>query len=329
MQHFIPKTGGSAPSTTGGRMSLGNVTKGRIERPYKICLWGHEGCGKSTFASRAPNPIFLCSEDGTSQLDVARFPTPQHWDEVGQAIFALQQSDHDYRSLVIDTVDWLEPLCWAAVAQKQGKAHLEEIPYGRGHLFAVDAWRSLLAKLDQLVRTRKMHVILLGHSTIRKIDDPQTGAYDRHTLKIHEKSAAVLREWVDALLFARYEVVTVQKGNKVRGVSSGARVIHTQWTAAYDAKNRYDLPDTLPLDWEEFDQAAKAHAPAAAARLRAELLELIPRLEEPEKARKALEEWAGSDPSRLAQLLDKVRAKVTIAQTDEPAAPAGDEGGAS
>jgi hypothetical protein len=131
----------------------------------------------------------------------------------------------------------------------------------------------------------------------------------------------VLREWVDAILFARHEVKTIERNGKSRGMSSGVRLLHTTWTAAYDAKNRFDLPETLPLSWEEFDIAVRSHVPADAGKLRAELSELIPRLDDPQKAEKALREWAGDSPARLAQLLDKVRGKLALqdAAGDDPA----------
>ena len=306
------KTQPSSLSSPSSRMTLANVTRGKQERPLRAIVYGVEGVGKSTFASRAPGALFLCAEDGTAQLDGARFPSPRSWAEVLEAIRVLTHDEHPYRTLVVDTLDWLEPLCWAHVCQAAGKSNIEEFGYGKGYVAALDQWRVLLGRLDMLVRTRKMHILLVAHAAIRRVDDPQTGPFDRYRMKLHDKAADLLREWVDAILFARHEVMTVEIKGRVRGRSSGARVIHTQWTAAYDAKNRFDLPETLPLDWDEFEAAVRAHVPASADKLREELKELIPRLEEPEKAEKAMREWAGDDPARLAQLVDKVRSKVAL-----------------
>jgi hypothetical protein len=321
---------GVAPSNSASRMTLANVTRGRQERPIRVCLAGIEGVGKSTFAANAPAPIFLCSEDGTAQLDVARFPTPRSWADVLEAVRVLTSEEHAFRSLAIDTLDWLEPLCWEAVCQANGKKAIEDLAYGRGYALALDQWRHLIGRLELLQRTRKMHVVLLAHTAIKRINNPDTDAFDRFQMKLHDKAAALWREWVDELLFARHEVVTIEKRGKLRGVSSGARVMHTQWTAAYDAKNRHDLPETMPLDWQDFEEAIKAHVPANPEKLKAELLELIPRLPDPDKARKALETWAGDSAPRLAQLLDKVRSKVSLHEAgmgEEPTA--GEEGGAS
>lgn len=302
-----------APVGSGSRMTLANVTKGKIDKPLRVCIFGTPGVGKTSFAAAAPRPIFLCSEDGTSHLDVERFPQPASWQDVLDAITALLHDDHPYKTLAIDTLDWLEPLCHQRVAQEARVSDIEQIGFGKGYIAAVTHWRALLSRLDTLVRTRRMNIVLIAHAVIKRIDDPQVGAFDRYRIPLHEKSADVIREWVDALLFARHEVRTVERNGKTRGMSSGARLLHTTWTAAYDAKNRFDLPETLPLSWEDFEAAVRAHAPADPAKLKAELAELIPQLDADTRAK--AEEYlakAGEDAARLAQLLDRVRSKVAL-----------------
>jgi len=300
------------PPGGGSRMSLANITRGKQDRPLRIILYGVEGVGKSTFAAQAPSPIFLCAEDGTSHLDVARFPSPRTWNEVLEAVKVLTHDEHTFKTLVIDTLDWLEPICWQFICQQSGKVSVEDFSYGKGYMLAMEQWRILLGRLENLTRTRRMNIIMVAHASIRRVDDPQTGPFDRYRMKLHEKSADLLREWVDAILFTRHEVKTIERNGKQRGVSSGVRLLHTTWTAAYDAKNRFDLPETLPLAWDEFESAVRSHVPADPERIRAEITELIPRLDDRAKAEKALHEWAGNDPSKLAQLLDKVRSKVAL-----------------
>jgi len=303
-------------------MSLNNITRGKQERPLRVILYGVEGVGKSTFASQAPNPIFLCAEDGTSHLDVARFPSPQTWTEVLEAIRVLTHEEHTFKTLVIDTLDWLEPLCWQHVCHIHGKKSIEDFSYGKGFVIAVEQWRQLLGRLELLVRNRHMNVIMLAHGAVRRVDDPQAGQFDRYRLKLHEKSADVLREWVDAVLFARHEVKTIERNGRVRGMSSGVRLLHTTWTAAYDAKNRFDLPETLPLAWDEFEAAVRAHTPADVDKMKAELQELIPKLRDgADRAEKALRDWAGDNPARLAQLLDKVRGRIALQDGGVEGAP--------
>lgn len=296
------------------RMILKNVTTGKQERPLRVIVYGLEGVGKSTFGASAPRPIFLCAEDGTSHLDVARFPSPYTWTDVLEAIRVLTHEEHSFKTLVIDSLDWLEPLCWAHLCQIHGKRNVEDFGFGKGYVLAVDQWRDLLGRIELLVRTRKMNVVMIAHSIVKKVDDPQVGAFDRYQMKLHDKSAAVLREWVDAVLFARPDVKVIERNGKARGMSSGARLLHTTWTAAYDAKNRFDLPETLPLSWEDFEAACKAHAPSDPAKLLAEIEELLPQLQDEEARAKAaafVAERRGN-AAALAQALDRLRSRVAL-----------------
>jgi hypothetical protein len=45
-----------------------------------------------------------------------------------------------------------------------------------------------------------------------------------------------------------------------RGVSKG-RVMYLSRTPAFDAKNRYALPDKLPLNWQDLQDALTSKTP--------------------------------------------------------------------
>lgn len=312
----VPQTS-SAPIQS--RMQLGAVTRGRLERPMRVLLYGVEGVGKSTFAGNAPSPIFLAAEDGTAQLDVARFPEPQSWREVFEALDELIARDHPYQTVVVDTLDWLEPLCWKHVVQKANSPKItsvEDFGYGKGYVAALDEWRLLLAKFEQVRLKRGMHVVFLAHSWIKPFKNPEDEDYDRYELKLHAKASGLLKEWSDAVLFARYEtfVNTDEKAKRSRGVSTGARIIHTKRTAAWDAKNRYDLPETLPLDWSAFVEAVKRQAPADPAKLRARIDALLAQTTDAELAQKvtAAVEAAGINAALLAKYADTLAARISI-----------------
>jgi hypothetical protein len=248
------------------RLSL--VTSGKVERPFRMLMYSPEGCGKTTFAAGAPSPIFIPTEDGSSHLDVARFPRPTSWAEVIEDVRSLKVEDHKYKTLVIDTLDWAEPLCWAkvvadAVPTKDGKRaeSIEEVGggYGKGFQAAVDVWRQLLSEIEILQAAKGMHVILLAHSALKMYRNPEGEDFDRYTVKFQEKAAGLFREWCDELLFANFETFAQKdKSKRIRGVSSGTRLIFTTRRAAFDAKTRRSLPEQLALDWSEFEKAARA-----------------------------------------------------------------------
>lgn len=268
--------GNGKPTT--GRMKLGNVVKGRIAKPVRVLLYGPPGIGKTTFAAAAPVPIFIGAEDGTSELDVERFPQPGTWSDVLDALDELATASHSYQTVVLDTLDWLEPLCWQHVCttnrDKQGKPYenIKDLGYGKGYAAALDQWRILLKKLEELRDARSLSIVLLAHTTIRPFKNPEGDNYERYQLKLHHSASSLFREWPDAVLFAMYETYThAVDGGETKGISTGARVMGTQRTAAYDAKNRYDLPDRVPLDWPSFAESLAARPAAITAALEVEL----------------------------------------------------------
>lgn len=296
------------------RMTLSAVVKGKLEAPYRITGYGPEGTGKTTFAAGAPAPIFIGAEDGTAHLDVARFPRPESLPEVLEAIRVLTTTDHDFRTLVVDTLDHLEPLIWAEVCKRDGVQLIEEVGggYGKGYTAAIDEWRKVLASIENLQRVKRMNVILLAHSHIKSFKNPEGEDYDRYQLKLHDKAAGLVKEWSDAVLFMRQEtLVHKEKHRKAKGVGTGARVIHTERSAAFDAKNRYSLPAELPLSWEDFDTAARAGRVAEPTALRAEIQRKA-KLLGADIERVILETVAkaGDDTQRLAQINNRVNVKL-------------------
>jgi AAA domain len=247
---------------TPSRMTLASIQRGRTKAPLRILLHGVPGVGKTTFAASAPGAVFLGREDGGGLLDLARFPRPETWSEVLAAVRTLAAEKHDFKTLVIDTLDSLEPLCWRAVCERDGKAtQIEEVGggYAKGYNVAVDEWRVLIAALERL-RDVGMHVVLLAHTAVKNFKNPEGPDYDRYIMKLHEKAGGAFVEWCDTVLFAQFEgyVSTDKKGGKGKGKSSDLRVAYTRRHAAYDAKNRHALPETLPLSWDDFWTAVNA-----------------------------------------------------------------------
>jgi hypothetical protein len=289
--------------------------RGKLTAPLRLVLYSTDGLGKSTFASNAPAPIFIGAEDGTAQLDVARMPDVATWDDILESVEELATTEHGFQTLVLDTADWAEPLCWAHVAKAAKKENIEDLAYGKGYAAALDQWRVLLSKMER-ARARGMHIIILAHSIIRTFKNPvqEVGDFDRWEMKLHTKASGLLREWADVVLFGSYETFTVTDDKKrTRGISTGARLVHTERTAAYDAKNRHALPPTLPLDWEAFAGAVAAHQPASPAKLRERIAALLENAPEELRVRvNAAVAKAGDDAALLARIENKLSAEANI-----------------
>jgi hypothetical protein len=285
-------------------MKLDALVKGRQAKPVRVLLYGVEGIGKSTFAANSPAPIFLGAEDGTAHLDVTRFPMPTSWVEALDAVRTLTREAHDFKTLAVDTLDWLEPLLWEHICARDAQQNIEAYGYGKGYVAALDEWRIFLAALEKLREERGMHVVLLAHSWIKPFKNPEGNDFDRYELKLHPKAGGLLKEWSDVVLFANYETFAVADNSKrAKGVSRDMRLIHTTRKAAFDAKNRFDLPESLALDWNEFWTALQTARPADPKALEAAIRENAEKLEAGLKA-KVLEAItrAGGDAVKLAQL---------------------------
>lgn len=304
----------SVATAAPNRMTLSAVTRGIIQAPYRIVVHGTDGVGKSTFAADAPSPIFLGAEDGTGELDVARFPTPENWADVLDAVRTLTNDAHDYKTLAVDSLDWVEPHIWQHTCNESGVDNIELVGGGfqKGYVAALDLWRVFFAALERLQAAKGMHVVLIAHSSIKMFKNPEGDDFERYILKLQEKAAGLCREWVKGVYFANYETFAVkQKSKRVKGVSTGARLMHTQRTAAFDAKDRYGLPTTLPLSWVEFETAAKAARPADLKDLTSEITRKAQLAggEAGEKAMAFLMQYEGN-ATALAKINDLLNAKL-------------------
>lgn len=227
------------------------VRRGRIPRPQKVVIYGPEGVGKSTLASQTPEPVFLDTEGGTHHLDVVRFDSAATWDEITAAVAQLGKADHPFKTLIVDTADWLEKRLAEHLCRKANKDSIEDFGYGKGWVQLGEEFARFLSSLDALL-ARGMHVVFLAHSTVRKFEAPdQAGSYDRFELKLSKQAAPLLKEWADVVLFANYVTRIAEKDNgKTRAVGGKERVLFASHTAAWDAKNRHGLPDKLPFNAE-------------------------------------------------------------------------------
>jgi hypothetical protein len=240
------------------------VSRGRITRPQKAVIYGPEGVGKSTLASLTPDPVFLDTEGGTHHLDVIRLDAASTWEEITAAITQLAKADHPFRTLVIDTADWLEKRLSEHLCRKSNKDSIEDFGYGKGWVILTEEFARFLNSLDALT-ARGMHVVFLAHSTVKKFEAPdQAGSYDRFELKLSKQVAPLLKEWADVVLFANYVTRIAEKDSgKTRGVGGKERVLYATHTAAYDAKNRHGLPDKLPFSIDALAPVFGAQATTA------------------------------------------------------------------
>ena len=245
------------------------ITGGVVSAPLKVVLYGVEGIGKSSFAARFPQPVFIDTEGGTGRLDVRRLPAPDSWQMLLDEAAAAADGQVPCQTLVLDTADWAEKLCMAGVCARFKVKGIEDIGYGKGYTYVKEDFARLLDALDKVIASGR-HVVVVAHAAVAKFEQPDAvGSYDRWVMKTSKQVAPLLREWCDMLLFANYKTVVEKSGAgpSAKNKASGARRV--LYTTCWDAKNRFGLPDEVPFDYESIraiveSSTVKAPSPAPA-----------------------------------------------------------------
>ena len=231
------------------------INRGIVPTAKKVVIYGPEGIGKTTFAARFPSPVFIDTEGSTKEYDVARFPAPTSWQMLLDEVAEVKKNPQICRTLVIDTADWAEAACFAHVISAGQVKSIEDFGYGKGYVKAKEEFGKLLNELTEVVNAG-VNVVVTAHAAMRKFEQPdEMGSYDRWEMKLYTSQktniAALLKEWADMVLFANYKTFAVKDKNSNKAKAQGGqRVMYTTHHPCWDAKNRYGLPEILPLDYE-------------------------------------------------------------------------------
>lgn len=238
-------------------MSLLNelVTSGKVKKNFLILMYGPEKVGKTTFGSELPKPLFICGESGTDQLDVRRIK-PNDWLQLKAILKELIETEDESKTIVLDTIDWLEQLLLKHLIQTSHVSNIKEIGGGWGAYkgMLITEWHDLFKLLDEL-RVKK-GICFLAHSHTKRFSDPILSCeYDRYELKMeYPEVSSVFKEYVDAILFVNFET-TVKKEKqtkKIRAYGDDTRILYTKRTHAFDAGNRYGMPEEMECSAKEF-----------------------------------------------------------------------------
>ena len=248
-------------------ISLASIQKGGTQKPPITVIHGSPGIGKTSFGAAAPNPVFIRTEDGMGTLTCDSFPVAETYQDVVDALGALfSDPKHGYQTLVIDSLSALEPLIWKRVATDSNKQNIEDLGFGKGYVMALDYWTQFLTGIIALRDKHNIMPILIAHSEVTRYDSPITEPFDRYLIRLHKRAFALMYERADIIGFANWQTMIVKDDvgfnkKQARGIGTGERLLHLVERPAYIAKNRYNLPETIPLSWQSFSEALSAAFP--------------------------------------------------------------------
>lgn len=232
-------------------LSLSSLKTTKTTNPPIFVIYGVDGVGKTSLAAEFPDPIYISTPGERPPSDV-ELPTPGEVDDFGQLLDLfgeLLTEDHDRKTVIVDSLDGLEPLVWQYTCQQNKWASIEEPGYGRGYVEADNAWREYLAAIQALAGNG-IAVVQLAHPEIVRFESPTSDPYSRYGIKLHKRAAALVRESADVVGFVNYRTTLKSAdagfGKKVtHGEGGGDRQIHLEERPGYVAKNRYGAPATV------------------------------------------------------------------------------------
>ena len=250
-------------------ISLASLKTSAGTKPPLIVLYGVGGVGKTTLAAGAPDPVVIWTEDGAGKLKLPGWRV-NTYAEVTEAISTLYTEEHEFKTLVVDSADWLETLIWTEACARNDWKTIEDAGYGKGYVAALMVWKEYLEGLNALRDEKGMTIIQIAHADIKRFDNPETEPYDRYVIKLHAKASSLIQEHADIVGFLNYRV-SLQKADvgfnkKVsRAVGGGQRVLYLEERPAFHAKNRFGLPTSidLPTTKEAWKQPEKIWAAVA------------------------------------------------------------------
>ena len=283
---------------------LERVKKGQKPRAPRIMMIGVEGVGKSTAGAQMPNPIFICGESGLVGPQFVDTPSfvPENWSEMLQFLDELVKEPGDFKTVVVDTLDWVEPMLYSHVCQVNNHKNIEDFGYGKGYVVAQQEARQLLVRLEKL-NLNGFNILLLCHSQIKTVNNPIGDNYDHFESKLNAKISGIFREWCDCVLFAQFDMYTRKDGMRSKAYGGDGRIVQTTHSAAWDAKNRFGLPEVMPLDMVAIMEAI-TNGQVDVDSLKKEFAGYINGMSK-DVAKKA-QEWLDSGKWTTAQLAQKV-----------------------
>jgi len=215
-----------------------------------VLVYGATKIGKSTWCSNADRAVFLSTEPGLNSLEVFQVPI-RSWDELLAACGEIAEGNHEFRTVILDTVDNAYRMCAEHVCRKFKVEHESDLGYGKGFALTNNEFQRVLNKLAFM----PCGLYLISHSQEVEIET-RTGKYNKTVPTLPEKARKIVLGLVDMVLYCDIETVAGTEGRTV-----ARRVMRTKPSLNYEAGDRTGkLPEVIDLDYTKFTEAFNATA---------------------------------------------------------------------
>lgn len=223
-------------------------------RPVVATIIGDAGLGKTSLAATFPKPIFIRAEDGLSSIpELLRpdaFPRIHSVDDLWEQLTALIKEDHQYDTLVVDSVTALEVIFTDHVIDTDPKRpkgiQQAHGGYGAGRDMVSSMHRRLRKAAEMLVE-RGLNVVFVAHADTVRIEPPDADPYTKYTMRLHEKSMQPYVDNVDLVGFLRLETFVTGDGERKKAISDGTRQLVCHAVASNVSKNRFGITEPIEV----------------------------------------------------------------------------------
>lgn len=247
---FAASMGKNVVKDSEGNIIAENVTK---EKWSKSKAGVEDTYPKDSKWSGSHGVIIVQCEDGIGKIECNHFDVAKTYKEFMDNLLSLLNEDHEYKTVAVDSLDWLEKLMKTHVCEENGWGDISQPAFGKGFTATLKLWEEYLEVLNRLRDEKNMTVLQIAHNEIKRIEDPTNDPHDKMQIKLYRKAADLVVEHADCVFFANYKIGTVQVKGKNGAMSTrtvaGDRKIFTQEAPGFQAKNRYGLPSEMPFEW--------------------------------------------------------------------------------
>ena len=236
-------------------MSIMKTIGKPADRPVIVTITGDSGVGKTSLAATFPKPIFIRAEDGLQAIPASTrpdaFPLLTSPEDLWEQLKAVIHEEHEYKTLIIDSVTALERLFVQSVVDSDPKKpkgiQQAHGGYGAGREQVATMHARVRKAAGLLGERRGMHTVFVAHADTSRLEPPDGDPYMRYTLRLHEKSMPSYVDDVDVVAFLKLETFTMGEGERKKAISNGTRVLITHATAASVSKNRFGITEPITV----------------------------------------------------------------------------------
>lgn len=151
----------------------------------------------------------------------------------------LRDTEHNFRTIVIDTLDNMYELCRRHVLAKLRIEHEQEAGHGKGYGLVNDEFKRVLYSLGRL----PYGLVLVGHSKVFDMENA-TQKYQMSSLNLSGAPREICLAFADIILFCDHE----REKNEETGKTEIKRVLRAKPSLYYNAGDRFNkIPAIVPF----------------------------------------------------------------------------------